>query len=286
MRKINGFCSVVLIGTLSLIPTAFCRAGTDDNVPKTETETTASVPQPSAARILNSEDSSDAQAPRQAAKGSRETGLVGVGIRLSTLGAGAEVGVSLGRRVNVRGGFNIFQYNRGFNHDGIAYKGQLNLRSGEAHLDWYPFGHGFHLTPGLLVYNGNGATATASVPGGSTFTLGSTTYLSDPTNPVAGAGKLDFVKVAPTALFGFGNLVPRSRHLAFNFEMGAVFQGSARTKLNLTGNACTPADTNCVDAATDPTVQANVLAEQTKLDNKLSPFKYYPVISFGFGYRF
>jgi hypothetical protein len=33
-------------------------------------------------------------------------------------------------------------------------------------------------------------------------------------------------------------------------------------------------------------VQANIVAEQNKVNNKLSPFKYYPVISFGFGYRF
>ena len=68
--------------------------------------------------------------------------------------------------------------------------------------------------------------------------------------------------------------------------MGVVFHGSARTKLNLTGNACQVNGTNCVNAATDPTVAANVLAEQTKINNKLSPFKYYSVISIGFGYRF
>ncbi|HYL84449.1 MAG TPA: hypothetical protein VE263_09450 [Candidatus Angelobacter sp.] len=236
--------------------------------------------------ILTSNGSPDPQAPRQAKRGNRESGLVGIGVRLSTLGAGAEVAVSLNHKLNFRGGFNLFQYNRGFNHDGITYKGQLNLRSGEAHLDWYPFGHVFHLSPGLLVYNGNGATATANVPGGSTFTLGGTTYTSDPTNPVTGTGKLDFRKAAPTALFGFGNLVPQTRHFTFNFEMGAVFQGSARTKLNLSGNACDSTGVICVNAATDPTVQANVLAEQTKLNNKLSPFQYYPVISIGFGYRF
>jgi hypothetical protein len=235
---------------------------------------------------FNASGSPDAPPPSPVGQGKREAGQVGVGIRLSTLGAGAEVAVSVNRKLNVRGGFNIFQYSRGFNHDGIAYKGQLNLRSGEAHLDWYPLGHGFHLSPGLLVYNGNGATATANVPGGSTFSLGGTTYLSDPANPIAGTGKLDFVKVAPTALVGFGNLVPQHRHFTYNFELGAVFQGSPRTKLNLTGNACDPTGANCVSASTDPTVLANVLAEQTKLDNKLSPFKYYPVISIGFGYRF
>lgn len=218
--------------------------------------------------------------------GNSEVSRIGVGVRLSTLGAGAEVGVALADKLNVRGGFNIFQYSRGFDHDGIAYKGQLNLRSGEAHLDWYPLGHTFHVSPGLLVYNGNGATATANVPGGSTFTLGGITYTSDPTNPIMGTGKLDFVKAAPTAMFGFGNLVPPNRHFTYNFELGAVFQGSARTKLNLTGNACDSTGLNCVNAATDTTVQQNVVAEQTKINNKLSPFKYYPVISFGFGYRF
>jgi len=283
LRTTHWISSALLASSFSLILPALGSACVNDDSPKTETGETASSSQLS---LLNSMDSAEAQAPRHARSGSRETGLVGAGVRLSTLGAGAEVAVSLTRRLNVRGGVNIFQYNRGFTHDGIGYKGQLNLRSGEAHLDWYPFGFGLHLSPGLLVYNGNGATATASVPGGSTFSLGGTTYLSDPTNPIAGTGKLDFVKVAPTALFGFGNLVPRSRHFAVNFEMGVVFQGSARTKLNLTGNACDPSGANCVNAATDPAVQSNVLAEQTKLDNKLEPFKYYPVVSFGFGYRF
>ena len=228
-------------------------------------------------------DAADVPAPQH---GRSEVSRIGVGVRLSTLGAGGEVGVALADKLNVRGGFNIFQYSRGFNHDGITYKGQLNLRSGEAHLDWYPIGHTFHLSPGLLVYNGNGATATANVPGGSTFTLGGTTYTSDPANPITGTGKLDFVKAAPTAMLGFGNLVPQNRHFTYNFELGAVFQGSARTKLNLTGNACDAFGLSCVNAATDPTVQSNVVAEQTKINNKLSPFKYYPVITFGFGYRF
>jgi len=287
LRKTNWICNTLLVSSLSLILPALGSARTNDDSTKAEAgEAVAVNSQPSASPVPNSMDSPEAQAPRQARGGNREAGMIGVGVRLSTLGAGAEVAVSLTRSLNVRGGFNIFQYSRGFNHDGIAYKGQLNLRSGEAHLDWYPFGHGFHLSPGLLVYNGNGATATASVPGNSTFSLGGTTYLSDPANPITGTGKLDFVKVAPTALFGFGNLVPRSRHFAVNFEMGAVFQGSPRTKLNLTGNACDTTGANCVSASTDPNVLANVVAEQTKLDNKLSPFKYYPVISFGFGYRF
>lgn len=284
MRKTERRTKALLVcGLLTLLPTASF-AASDENTHKTETNAVTLDFVSAAGEIAVSNDSSHPQGPRQAKKG--EAGLIGVGIRLSTLGAGAEGAVSFSSKLNVRGGVNIFQYNRGFNHDGITYKGQLNLRSGEAHLDWYPIGHTLHLSPGLLVYNGNGATATANVPGGSTFTLGGTTYTSDPSNPITGTGKLDFMKAAPTAMFGFGNLVPQNRHFTYNFELGAVFQGSARTKLNLAGGACDATGLNCVNAATDPTVQANVAAEQNKLNNKLSPFKYYPVISFGFGYRF
>lgn len=268
----------LLCGLLLLVP-ASCLA--DEEAHKTEGLTikldSASLPGGSTAT------SADAPAPPHSSR--EDVGHVGLGVRLSTLGAGAETAVSLTNRLNLRGGFNIFQYRRGFNHDGITYKGQLNLRSAEAHLDWYPLGYAFHLSPGLLLYNGNGATATANVARGSTFTLGGVTYTSDPASPITGTGKLEFIKVAPTAMLGFGNLVPPTKHFTFSLEMGAVFQGSARTKLNLTGNAC-PNGFNCVNAATDPTVLANIRAEQTKINNKLSPFQYYPVIAFGFGYRF
>lgn len=283
MLKIERPSKTLLLCSFLIVFPAASFAAPDEGAHKTASDAISPYSSSAHAETSAANDAADVPAPQH---GNSEVGRIGVGVRLSTLGAGAEVGVALANKLNVRGGFNIFQYSRGFNHDGITYKGQLNLRSGEAHLDWYPLGHTFHLSPGLLVYNGNGATATANVPGGSTFTLGGTTYTSDPANPITGTGKLDFVKAAPTAMLGFGNLVPQNRHFTYNFELGAVFQGSARTKLNLTGNACDSTGLNCVNAATDPTVQSNVVAEQTKVNNKLSPFKYYPVISFGFGYRF
>jgi hypothetical protein len=286
VRKLYRYFAPALFCAASIAFPNYCAAAAaDDNSPPVAENPRADA-QPASRAALDSDSAGEPQGPRKARTGTREAGLVGIGIHASLLGPGAEVGVSLASKLNVRGGVNFFQYNRTFNHDGVSYKGQLQLRSGELHLDFYPFGHGFHLSPGLLVYNDNNLHGNANVPGGSSFTLGSTTYVSDPTNPIAGAGKLDFAKAAPTALFGFGNLVPRSKHFATNFEMGVVFQGAARTKLNLTGSACDASGLNCVNAATDPGVQANIAAEQTKINNKLSPFKYYPIISFGFGYRF
>lgn len=212
---------------------------------------------------------------------------IGAGVRLSSLGLGGEAAVALTPRSNLRGGFSAFGYSRGFSKDGISYAAQLSLRSVEAHYDWYPFAGRFHLSPGLMVYDGNKATATASVPGGQTFTLGGTEYLSQPSGSIGGNGKVEFNKVAPTFLVGFGNLVPRHGwRFSVNFEAGVVFHGSPQATLGLTGTVCAPTGLNCRNAATDPTVQSSIVDEQRKLDSDMSAFKVYPVISLGFSYRF
>jgi hypothetical protein len=87
--------------------------------------------------------------------------------------------------------------------------------------------------------------------------------------------------------FGWGNLVRENHHFSVPIELGIAFQGSPKSTLGLVGNVCTDqAQTQCFNAATDPTVQSNVAAEQTKLNNSMKPFKFYPIISVGFGYKF
>jgi hypothetical protein len=89
------------------------------------------------------------------------------------------------------------------------------------------------------------------------------------------------------ATIGWGNLVPRShRHFSVPVEVGVVFQGSPKANLNLVGNVCDSPGVNCRSIASDPTVQSNILAEQTRVTNSMSFFKFYPVISVGFGYSF
>jgi hypothetical protein len=97
-------------------------------------------------------------------------------------------------------------------------------------------------------------------------------------------------KAAPELLIGIGNLAPRSgRHITFNFDTGVVFQGTLTSALALTGQACVPPNTSgvtCVEASTNSTVQANVIAQQAKLNSDLKTFKYYPIVSFGIGWHF
>lgn len=211
----------------------------------------------------------------------------GLGVTVGSLGAGIEAATAVTHSSNVRAGFNIFNYSDNFSKDGIDYNAQLKFRSAQVTFDQY-IKSAFHISPGILVYNGNKGSANAAVPGGQSFSLGGETYYSGSANPVSGAGAVTFNKVAPMILIGFGNMLPRSqRHFGLNFDAGVAFEGSPKAALNLGGNAClTSAQIACLNASTDPTVQSNVQAEQTKINNSLSPFKYYPVVALTFSYKF
>jgi hypothetical protein len=90
-------------------------------------------------------------------------------------------------------------------------------------------------------------------------------------------------------MLGWGNLVPRSsKRFTIPFELGVVFQNSPAPTLNLTGSACVGNNFNGVScvSTSDPTVQANIAAEQAKINHDLSPLKYYPILSTGFGIKF
>ena len=96
------------------------------------------------------------------AKGSHENRVeIGVGVKVSTLGIGGEAAVPVSHRTNVRVGFNAFSYGDTFTKDGVTYKGTLTLRSLQATYDLFLIG-GLHLSPGVLVYNGNKVTANAA----------------------------------------------------------------------------------------------------------------------------
>jgi hypothetical protein len=209
---------------------------------------------------------------------------LGVGVKVGTLGVGFQVGTSLTDRINVRGGANFFNYSDSITQHGVVYNGTLQLRSIETKLDLLVLG-GFRVTPGLLLYNDNGISATASATAGQSFTFGSQTYFSDPNNPLRGTAALTLSKFAPTLGIGFGNLLPRSfRHWSLSTDLGVVFQGSPQFALPVSGNACLQNLTNCQSTA-DPTIQQNVDAERVKIQNDLKPFKYYPEVSIMFGWK-
>jgi hypothetical protein len=211
---------------------------------------------------------------------------IAVGAKMSTLGIGIEGTTRLWKAGNARVSGNFFDYSRNFGHDGVDYAAKLSLRSFQIIYDQYLF-KGLHVSPGLLAYNGNKLDGGASVNAGQSFSLGGTQYFSSQTNPITGTAAMTFKKTVPMVLLGVGNPLPRSgRRFGFNIDAGLIFQSSPMTSLALAGTACSISrSAGCVNAGTDPAVQANVINEQNKINNDTKVFKYYPVISAGVSWR-
>jgi hypothetical protein len=210
-----------------------------------------------------------------------------IGLKVGLLGIGVQAATPLSHRLNLSGGVNFFSYSDNLTDDGIPYDATLRFRSGEASLDWFPFVHSFHISPGALLYNGNQITASAAVPGGTTFTLNNVTYMSSTTDPVTGTGSLKFNKAAPKVTVGFGNMIPRNgHHFSMPVELGFAYVGDPKVVLDLNGTACDPSGAYCQSIASTPQIQANVLGQQQKIANDASPARFYPIVSAGLAYSF
>jgi hypothetical protein len=212
---------------------------------------------------------------------------VGVALKVSTLGMGVDAAFPLSERTNIRVGVNAFTFNKNFDDDGIALAAALKLRSFNAYLDWFAFGGGFHISPGVMLYNGNRVNALATVPAGESFDLGDEELFSSAANPVTGTATIGFQKVAPLLLIGWGNILPRAnRRWSIPFELGVVYSRAPTTSLELGGMVCDRNGVNCRSLASDPGLQADMAEQELSMDSDLSPLKIIPVLSIGFSYKF
>ncbi len=211
----------------------------------------------------------------------------GVAFTFGVLGAGVDVAVPVGSRVNIRGGFSGLSFTHDFEDDGIDLAANLKLRSVSAHLDWFPFGGGFHISPGVMLYNGNEVTADARVASGRTFDLGAETLVSNPANPVTGTLGVVFTRTAPSLRIGWGNIVPRGgKRWSVPFELGVVFSQAPTASLSMAGSACDPSGTVCRDVATNADLQREVRAQEADINDTIDVLRVIPVLSLGFSFSF
>ena len=216
---------------------------------------------------------------------------------MSLMGVNLQAATNINQYLNLRGMGNFFNYSvNNITVSNFSLDGKVSFATGGAALDYYPFpNHGFRLSPGVLFYNGNQITATATGADGSDIKLNGTDYYTDSVNPLTMNATLGLntYKQAFTITTGWGNMIPRKGgHWSFPFELGAAFTGSPSVTVNLTGYACTnesDASVNgesCVNMATDTTAQTNLNTQVAKWKSDVNALKAYPIFSFGVGYAF
>ncbi len=221
----------------------------------------------------------------------RPFSAVGVDIKFGVGGIGFDVATPLAPKLNLRGGASFFSYTvNNLSEDGFNIDGTLTFRSVNASVDWYPLHNGFRISPGVTLYNGNRFSGNATVPAGGTITLNDTDYISSPTDPLVA----NFTNqnnrfgnaIAPSITTGWGDIVPRAHgsHWSVPFEIGFQYISPPKVLLSLTGTACN--SEGCGSVQTDPTTQANVLAQQNIINGDIYQLRFYPIVSTGVGYRF
>ena len=191
-----------------------------------------------------------------------------VGARISTLGAGVEVGDTISPYWDVRLLANGFNYDANRTVDAIRYAGKLKMGSFGVQADWHPIAHGpLYLTAGLYA-NGNKIDANANPT--TTTTIGILPFTPAEIGTINGHAKYN--STAP--YLGIGGRWGAGP-VDFTLEAGAYFQGKATVTL-----------TNNGIFASDPTFQAQLETERQNLQHNLNDFSTFPVVALGVGYRF
>lgn len=199
---------------------------------------------------------------------------LGIGVKAGTLGLGIEGRWSPLPWLDLRLGANQYDYDVSGAQAGIDYDATLALDTyfltGNFRFPMSPF----RITAGVFS-NGNELQMTSQDTGGADISIGgipfsstdvgalqSTTSLEG-TSPYLGAG-FDF------EIFG---------KVGLNFDFGVLWQGEPTVSLIATGLDTAPAQ---VQALLIPALEA----ERLELEDEVSDFKAWPVISLSFVYNF
>lgn len=199
---------------------------------------------------------------------------VGVSADVGTTGFGLHASLPLQTNLNARIGVNAASYNYSGSTSDADYDLKLKLNTYDALLDWFPAANGFRVSGGL-VYNNNRIDTVAKPKSGASYTFNGNTYTAAQAGKINGS--FDFRKTAPYLGIGWGNAVAQDKGWGFSSDLGVLFQGTPNS--TLTNSGCS-APVNCAQLAAD------VAAEKIKLDDKISNFKFYPVVRFGVTYKF
>lgn len=197
-----------------------------------------------------------------------------IGLNIGTLGAGVELAHAFTENLGFRIGASGLKYDRTDSYESVDYDEKLRLATGRVLIDWFPFANHFRVSAGAM-YNGNELTLDGKPSGSGTYTINGHTYNASDVGSLN--GKVDFRKTAPYVGLGYGR--PVGKGFTVIADAGVLFQGSARSNLNVTCGATTPAPT-CAQ------IQSDVTSERARLDDDVSKYRIYPVLSIGLALRF
>ncbi len=198
----------------------------------------------------------------------------GVGVKAGTLGLGAEARWSPLPWLDFRFGANSYDYEDNGSQAGINYDATLALDNYYATGNFrFPLSP-FRVTAGAFS-NGNEFRMQSQDNGNTTIDIGGSTF--DASDVGILQSVTSFSSTSP--YLGFGYDFEIFGKVGLNLDFGVLWQGDPEVTLEASGLATAPAD---VQAALIPELEN----ERLELEDEVSDFKAWPVVSLGFVYNF
>lgn len=192
----------------------------------------------------------------------------GAGIKAGTLGLGLEASWQPLPYLDVRLGANSFDYDDNGPQAGIDYDGTLTLESFYATANFHFPISPMRVTAGVYS-NGNELSLLndQQLP----QNIGGTVYPGDSIGTLSST--TSFASTAP--YFGIGFDFSIAGKVGMNLDFGVLWQGEPEVSLAADGSL-----------SSDPGFQASLELERQQIEDEMSNFKAWPVISLGFVYKF
>ncbi len=193
----------------------------------------------------------------------------GLGVKAGTLGLGVEGTWRPLPYMDIRIGANLFDYSDTGTEAGVDYDAELNLdtfyATGNFRFPMSPF----RVTAGLY-QNGNELNLQSLNTEG-TIEVGDISY------PTASVGTLrattSFSSTSPYLGVGYDFTV--AKKIGLNLDLGVLWQGDPEVTISADG-----------PLADNPVFQTSLEQERRELEDEVSDYKAWPVISLGFVFNF
>ncbi len=189
-----------------------------------------------------------------------------VSLKAGTAGIGGDLTFGLSDQLNLRGGAAGFSYNGTRMEQQITYDTAAKLLSGFALLDFHPAGGAFRISVGAVV-NKNVVTGQST---GGILIINGVPYNAKDVGSLTGEVRAN--TLCPYLGIGIGNAVGRGGAVKLVLDVGVYYMGSP--KVSLTANPASPGQI-------PPGFAEDLEQERKKIEDDLSKYRYYPVISLG-----
>ncbi len=196
---------------------------------------------------------------------------IAIGGGIGTTGGVAEIQAQIQPWLQLRGGYNYFEYEADDTYDDIAYTGDLDLTTLGAFVDLHPFSNSFVISAGA--YFGDKGLNLAATPGQS-YEIDGQIYTPAQVGVLALSAALE--ETAPFLGLGWDTTFQGDGPFGFKFLAGAMFTGSPAIDLTSTGG------TQSGNAA----FQQALANEEVALQDEVNDYEVYPVVQAGVTFRF